>query len=507
MSTQGRLLAGRYRLTDRIGAGGMGVVWKATDETLRRTVAIKQLIVQPAGGDDEAIEQSKSRAMREGRIAARLTHPNAVTVFDVVDEDETPWLVMEFVPSTNLGTELSRRGQLPPKEVARIGASVASALAAAHDAGIVHRDIKPGNVLLAENGDVKITDFGISRAVGDVVVTATGLVSGTPAYLAPEVAKGEMPNPATDVFSLGATLYAALEGGPPFGNAENPLAQLYAVAAGKITPPRVTGPVTDELLRLLSVDPAARPSMREVSSKLANAAGRTAQSAIPTMPAPALPPVTPSIGIPPHPTPPRIDTRRTEEVRAPAGPPSPPPRPVPRPTPMPAARPRRRLPAGAFLAAGAVLVIVAVVAVLVVNNFVRHRDNVAKSGLTTPVVSESSENSPPTGDSGAPTSAEMRSLLNTYYGMLPGDPRGAYALVTGPLRDKGLASFESFYATLSSVNIRNIQSAGADRVTAVLDFTTKAGVITHEAYRFRMVRSDGKLLIYDALRLGSAAAP
>ncbi|MEU4448787.1 serine/threonine-protein kinase [Actinosynnema sp. NPDC050801] len=276
MSDDGRLVAGRYRLGRRIGSGAMGIVWQAHDERLHRTVAVKQLLLQPGLAEADT-DEAKRRAMREGRIAARLQHPHAIAVYDVAEDDGQPWLVMEYLPSKSLSTALSERGTLPPRDVASIGSQVASALAAAHNAGIVHRDIKPGNILLGNDGTVKITDFGISRATGDVTVTATGMLAGTPAYLAPEVAKGYDPGPPSDVFSLGSTLYAAIEGAPPFGLNENTIALLHQVASGKVVPPKQAGPLTALLMRLLRAEPEDRPTMAEAREALAAvAAGRTA---------------------------------------------------------------------------------------------------------------------------------------------------------------------------------------------------------------------------------------
>ena len=276
MTGEGGLVAGRYRIGERLGSGAMGIVWQAHDERLHRTVAIKQLLLQPGLTEAQA-EEARRRCMREGRIAARLAHPHAITVYDVAEQDGDPWLVMEYLPSKSLATVLSERGTLSPQEAARIGAQIASALVAAHAAGIVHRDIKPANVLLGDDGTVKITDFGISRATGDVTVTATGMLAGTPAYLAPEVAKGQDPTPAADVFSLGSTLYTAVEGHSPFGLSENTLALLYAVAAGNITPPRHAGPLTALLMQLLRVDPTERPSLTSARDSLtAVAEGRPA---------------------------------------------------------------------------------------------------------------------------------------------------------------------------------------------------------------------------------------
>ncbi len=269
MSDEGRLVAGRYRVIKRIGTGAMGAVWQAHDEVLHRTVAIKQLLLQP-GLDENEAEDARQRTMREGRIAARLHHPNAITVFDVVTDDNgQPCLIMEYLPSTSLAQELQNRKTLPPVEVARIGAQVAAALKEAHAVGIVHRDIKPGNILLADNGVVKITDFGISRAKDDVTVTKTGMIAGTPAYLAPEVAIGGEPGPASDVFSLGSTLYAASEGQPPFGLSENTLGLLHAVAAGQINPPRRSGPLTSVLAVMLHPDVAHRPTAAQCEELLA----------------------------------------------------------------------------------------------------------------------------------------------------------------------------------------------------------------------------------------------
>ncbi|MGK8522819.1 protein kinase domain-containing protein [Nocardia asteroides] len=268
------MIAGRYRLTDPIGTGAMGVVWRATDILLQRTVAVKQVLLGP-GLSGSAKLEAKRRAMREGRIAARLHHPNAITVFDVAEEDGQPWLVMEYMDAPSLATKLSGDRTLAPIEVAEIGAQAASALAAAHEAGIMHRDVKPANLLVADDGTVKITDFGISRAVGDVTVTATGFLAGTPAYLAPEVARGEDPEPASDVFALGSTLYAAVQGTPPFGEGDNPLALLHAVARAEIPPPDAAGPLGPVLMRLLAPAVGDRPSMREAKAALeAVAAGR-----------------------------------------------------------------------------------------------------------------------------------------------------------------------------------------------------------------------------------------
>ncbi|WP_459715412.1 serine/threonine-protein kinase [Actinophytocola sp. KF-1] len=267
MTGEGHLVAGRYRLVRPIGTGAMGMVWQGHDERLLRPVAVKKLLLRPGLGAAETNEKV-ARCLREGRIAARLQHPNAITVFDVVDEDGVPHLVMEYLPSRSLATAITEDGPLAPSAVAAVGAQVASALAAAHAAGIVHRDITPANILLGADGVAKLTDFGISRAVDDAAVTRTGLVAGTPAYLAPEVALGADPTPASDMFSLGSTLYAAVEGEPPFGLGPNVLGLLHSVACGEITPPRRSGPLTDVLLALLTTDPDARPTAEQARDLL-----------------------------------------------------------------------------------------------------------------------------------------------------------------------------------------------------------------------------------------------
>ncbi|MCP2241484.1 serine/threonine-protein kinase [Lentzea aerocolonigenes] len=267
MEESSRLIGSRYRLRQKVGQGAMGVVWQAYDEQLHRVVAAKELLVLE-GVDDAKIERAKARAMREARLAARLEHPNAIRVYDVVEEDGQPWLIMEYLPSRSLAAVISEQGTLPPREVARIGCYTAAALAAAHRHGIQHRDVKPGNVLIGDQ-EVKITDFGISRTTDDGTATATGTV-GTPAFFSPEVARGEDAGLASDVFSLGATLYNAVEGGPPFGTADNHIAMLHRVASGSIMPPANAGPLLAPVLfRLLSNDPERRPSMEEAVHLLA----------------------------------------------------------------------------------------------------------------------------------------------------------------------------------------------------------------------------------------------
>jgi serine/threonine protein kinase len=304
---KGHLIAGRYRLLEHVGSGSMGTVWQARDERLDRIVAIKQLLVRP-GRTEEQADQARRRAMREARIAARLQHHNAVVVYDVAEHQGDPCRVLEYLPSRSLSQVITERGALPPGEAASIGAEVGLALSAAHTAGIVHRDIKPGNILIATTGTAKITDFGIARAIDDGTVTqSTGTLAGTPAYLAPEVARGAEPTRSSDVFSLGATLYHVVEGVPPFGRNENPLALLYAVAGGQVRPLTQAGPLTPILTSLLRPEPGERPSMEEAAAALAEVSAGAAVAALPPRTSTRVFQPTPPKGTPPQqpPTPPR----------------------------------------------------------------------------------------------------------------------------------------------------------------------------------------------------------
>ncbi|MFK4834454.1 protein kinase [Microbacterium sp. ZW T2_14] len=267
MSTPTALVADRYRLVKMLGAGGMSVVWQAWDSLLRRPVALKMLRTQPELTDHER-QVATDRAMREARITAGLHHPHAVTVFDVVEHDGQPCIVMQLIESTPLSDLLREHGTFTPAEAARIGAEVASALAAAHALKIVHRDVKPGNILVTGDGSALISDFGISHALGDATITATGIVHGTPAYLAPEVARGLPTSFASDVFSLGSTLYAMVEGEPPFGTDRNSIALLHRVARGGYPPPKHAGPLVPILRKMLAAQPKRRPAMEWVVEAL-----------------------------------------------------------------------------------------------------------------------------------------------------------------------------------------------------------------------------------------------
>jgi hypothetical protein len=252
----GRLLAGRYRLGAVIGRGGMGTVWRARDELLARDVAVKEITLPPEMADAER-EAGRRRAVREAQMAARLRHPNAVGVYDIVEDDGRPAIVMELVPSGSLRDAIRDHGPLPPAQVARIGLGVLAGLRAAHGAGVVHRDVKPTNILLGPEDRIVLTDFGIAKAVDSPTLTTSGILIGSPAYLAPERAHGQPAGAPADLWGLGASLYAAVEGRPPF---ERPgaLATLTAVVADEPDPFRHAGPLELVISGLLRKDPGTR---------------------------------------------------------------------------------------------------------------------------------------------------------------------------------------------------------------------------------------------------------
>lgn len=275
MSDQGRLVVGRYRLVERVGRGGMGTVWRAEDELLGRHVAVKKLHVPPHLHESEGeVQRLYERTRREARSAARITHPNVTVVHDVVDDEGLPCIVMEYVPSVTLADVLKRRGALPPSEVARIGGAMAAALRAAHAAGVLHRDVKPGNVLLGHDGRIVLTDFGIAVEPGASSLTRTGELVGSVHYLAPERLRSGIadPGPACDLWSLGATLYQAVEGQPPYDR-DTAIETAYAIAAEPYGPPRRAGALTPVIEGLLVKDPARRMTAPEAARLLGLVAG------------------------------------------------------------------------------------------------------------------------------------------------------------------------------------------------------------------------------------------
>ncbi|WP_433265668.1 serine/threonine-protein kinase [Actinosynnema sp. CS-041913] len=443
-------LGGRYRLGERIGAGAMGIVWRAHDPVLDREVAVKQLR-WPDLAPAEA-EVAKARAMREARNAARLHHPHAITVFDVVVQDDRPWLVMEYLSARSLSELLAEQGPLSPAEAARICGHVAQALAAAHAAGIAHRDVKPSNVLIGHDGAVKLTDFGISRATGDGTLTESGMITGTPAYLAPEVARGEVPGRAADVFSLGATLYAATEGRSPYGTSDNSLALIYRAANGEIEPPTRAGPLTAVLTRLLAVDPAQRPTAADTARLLAN----------------------------PHPQPNR-----------PANPH--PNRPADRP------RPGWLAPA---VAAAILLVVVGTITAVSLNS--------PSAGVSGPTSTSTPTSTPTSAPTSAPTSTPVQpgeypdeyteeqvgEFVRAHYALVASDPHAAWHNLSGSFRPD-IEEYASFWGQYDGLRVDHVtvsRPSALFNVEVSLAFE-RAGFVSVGRYRLGVEPVDGGLLI------------
>ncbi|MFV0532643.1 MAG: protein kinase domain-containing protein [Cumulibacter sp.] len=267
MSQAPQVLAGRYRLENPIGNGGMGTVWQAHDQLLQRKVAIKQ--IRSSVGVDRDLET------REARLAAQLRHPNAVTIHDLISADGDLWLIMDYIDGPALSSVLSH-GPLPPARVARLGAQTASALAAAHALGIVHRDVKPGNLLLSAQDEALLSDFGIARADGDPHVTAEGFITGTPAYLPPEVVRGRPAGPAADAWGLGATLFHAVEGYLPFGDGPT-LVLLQRIGNAQREPMCAAGPLAAVIDGLMAPDDTRRMTALQAVDALDDVLRKLAQ--------------------------------------------------------------------------------------------------------------------------------------------------------------------------------------------------------------------------------------
>ncbi|MFD6027135.1 serine/threonine-protein kinase [Streptomyces griseoluteus] len=301
-----RLIAGRYRLLSPLGEGGMGTVWRAHDEVLRREVAVKE-VRAPAGLPAGDVERMYARLEREAWAAARVAHPNVVTVYDVALEGGRPWIVMELVRGRSLADVLETSGPLSVTESARVGAEVLDALRAAHEVGVLHRDVKPANVLLSDDGRVVLTDFGIASVEGSSALTMAGEVIGSPEFLSPERALGRTPGPGSDLWSLGVLLYAAVEGGSPFRH-DTPLSTLRAVVDEPLPPPHRAGPLTPVVEGLLRKDPEERLPAEQAARDLRLIAAGGA----PTTRVAYVPPPPPTVLLPegePDPGPPAPERR------------------------------------------------------------------------------------------------------------------------------------------------------------------------------------------------------
>jgi hypothetical protein len=269
----GHVVAERYELKEQLGRGGMGIVWRAFDTLLQRPVAVKTLQIPPLVDDAER-EGLRQRVLREARAAARLNHPGVVTIYDVVEDKGTPVIIMELVDSPTLADLVRRQGPLPPPRAAAVGLEVLDALVAAHAEGIIHRDVKPANVMVPERGRVRLSDFGVAALLDDPVVTTSGAVAGSPSYMAPEQATAQERGPASDLWSLGATLYYAVEGEPPFDRG-SAIATLTAIVNEPHRPAARAGVLGPVLERLLLKEPAHRPGADELRRLLTDVAEQT----------------------------------------------------------------------------------------------------------------------------------------------------------------------------------------------------------------------------------------
>ncbi len=276
--TQQRVIAGRYTILQEIGRGGMGIVWLAEDRTIGRRVAIKELHL-PAGVPAEERQVLEERVLREARAAGRLNDPSVVTVFDVLQEAGATFIVMELIQAPTLSDVVARQGPLPQDAVARIAEQLLSALEAAHAAGVVHRDVKPSNVMVLQTGRVKLTDFGIALSTDDARLTTRGVLIGSPTYLAPEVIRGEQASPGSDLWALGATLFFAVEGAAAF---ERPTtaATMHAIVSEVPYLTRGHGPLASVIMGLLNATPQARLSAQQVRGLLAQVGTPTGEHTV-----------------------------------------------------------------------------------------------------------------------------------------------------------------------------------------------------------------------------------
>lgn len=484
--TTPELIGGRYERLRPIGRGGMGTVWLARDTVLGRQVALKQIGDFPGESEGET-----RRAMREARAAAALNHPSVVAVYDVTEHAGTPWLVMEYVAGPTLSSAIRERGPMTPKGAADLGAQLAGALAAAHRAGIVHRDVKPANVLIG-GGRPKLGDFGIARAGTDDQLTQTGLVTGTPSYMAPEVAVGDEGGEAADVWALGATIYFAVEGQDAYPSQGNALATLRSISAHPPRRPERAGPLEPVLADMLSRDPGRRGTMAQVLRRLESiAAGGTAGAS----PAAARTTVAPAAG-----------------AAGGAG------APFDRQGSAPAPRKGNGL-LWALLVAGIVALAVAAIAFAAT----RGDDDPGAGGSSTttptssepetltetttetetaeptqePTTEESSESSDETSqessDDAPITEEEGRSFVEEYFATVTSDRDAAWDMLA-PARQTDRAGYDEFWEGIASVQTEDISvDEEASTVSVKLTYNPKGRPKSVETHTYELTRIDGRI--------------
>jgi len=470
------VIGGRYRVGAAIGQGGMGTVWLCRDETLHRDVAVKQVGLLPG----ESVTDS-ARALREARSSAGLSHPHVVTVFDVVEDSDRIWLVMEHVPGRSLSQIIKQDGPLDPALVAGIGAQVADGLAALHAGGTMHRDVKPANVLIRQDGVAKVSDFGISRTTGDQTLTSAGYLTGTPSYFSPALARGAEPGPQDDVWALGATLYAAVEGHPPYERRSNPVEVLHDIVTSSPAPPKRADFLVPALSRMLDRDPDSRWTMEDASHMLRRLSETHRSDAT------------------------LMQTRESAMVSVadPSPSPAPPPAaahlppPASSPTSGPSAAPRRRRAPGNLRIAltGAVVLLLGAALAWTVGHLVQKQQEGGAARQNTPSRQQ------PKGPAKRATSVSIpgakEKFVRDYYSRAPGGTDEAWAMLGPSLQGQGRASYDSFWRRIASVQVESATaSEGSDTVEVILMYRKTDGRTSTERKREGLVKgSDGDYLL------------
>ena len=469
------MIAGRYELDREIGRGGMGSVWLGRDTVLGREVALKRIGLMPGTTSPDL-----QRAEREARLAARLNHPHVVAVYDLVNEGEETWLVMEYVEGVTLSALITRDGALTPDEAAPLIRQAADALAAAHAAGIVHRDVKPSNMMVTPDGNVKLTDFGIARAEADASLTQTGLVTGSPAYLAPEVASGATAHEASDVWSLGATLYHALAGHTPYDVSENLMGGLYRIVHEE--PPRLDDPgwLGPVLEHTMTRDPAQRWSMAQVRDFLGRGHDVTIHPA-------------PSTG---------VDDQGTRVLpQTPVAPVAVPPiimdsAPIPTTPAPPTGGARRRPRVWPWIAAVVLLVAVAVGGFAALTNGSGGDGNRSGAGGHTSSPPSSPRTSASAGT--AEKAAAMEQFISTYLSTVTQDDHATYAKLTpGFQAESGkYGGYHGFWKNIASATPSNVKAdPGAMTVSYDVDYVKADGSTSSDHVTLQLVAQGSSFLI------------